>query len=56
MAIYLGNSKLQLLIDGASMSLNVAPSSVVLNGIMLMSNDGYLLKDVNGLYLTVKEG
>jgi len=53
MAIYLGSSKKKLCIG--SKKLNTPYSAPVVNGILLKSSDGYILKDKNNLYLIPKE-
>lgn len=56
MALYLGNSgKLNINLAGAVHHLNFFSSTIIFNGIQLLSSDNYILKDLNGLYLTVKE-
>ena len=56
MALYLGDSKVKINLDNSTYTLNLYSSSPVVNGILLNSSDSYILKDVNGLYLTAKEG
>lgn len=55
MALYFGNSKSKLYFYGTSCVLNICPSNLILNGTILESANGYILKDINGLYLTAKE-
>lgn len=56
MALYLGSSeKLKIVIDGVKCCINVFSETPIANGIMLLSSEGHILKDSNGLYLTVKE-
>lgn len=56
MALYLGNStKLKINIGNESYSIKVFSETPIVNGIMLLSSDNYILKDSKGLYLTVKE-
>ena len=56
MALYLGSSeKLKVNLDGVEYSFNIFSTSPILNGILLLSSEGYILKDSNGLYLTSKE-
>ena len=54
MALYLGGDKVQINLNSIAYKLNLFSSSLILNGILL-SSDGYILKDSNGLYLTSKE-
>lgn len=56
MALYLGSGeKVKLNFAGLARSLNLFSGNLILNGVMLLSYNGYILKDSNGLYLTVKE-
>ena len=56
MALYLGNSeKLKINLNGVVYNLNLYSTEVILNGVILISSNDYILKDINGLYLTVKE-
>lgn len=56
MALYLGsNEKCKLVLANTKHRLNVFSTKTILNGIKLMSSDRYVLKDSNGVYLTVKE-
>lgn len=54
MALYLGSNKQKFSLGDVSFCLNFSPSTFIINGI-LKSFDDYILKDKNGLYLTVKE-
>lgn len=56
MALYLGSSeKLQINIENIRYCLNLYAKSPIINGVMLLSSDNYILKDSNGVYLTAKE-
>lgn len=56
MALYLGSSdKQKVVLNGAAYCLNLFTQVAITNGIRLLSSDNYILKDSNGLYLTVKE-
>ena len=56
MPLYLGNGeKVKLNLDSVIWSMNLYSSNSILNGVMLLSSEGYVLKDSNGLYLTAKE-
>ena len=56
MALYLGSSeKLKITLNNAAYYLNLFSETPITNGIRLLSADGYILKDSNGLYLTSKE-
>ena len=55
MALYIGSSKKQVIkIFGQKFRLNIYFANRIINGV-LKSSDGFLLKDSNDLYLTVKE-
>lgn len=57
MALYLGSDKKRkIYLNGVMYKLNLFSEIPILNGIKLLSSDGYILKDINGLYLTVKDG
>ncbi len=57
MALYLGNSeKLKINLDDIIYVLNLYSTTSITNGVRLLSSEGYILKDSNGLYLTTKEG
>lgn len=57
MALYLGSSeKLKINLNGIIYNLNIFSAESIINGIRLLSSEGYILKDSNGLYLLVKEG
>ena len=55
MAIYLCNNKVKINLNGIMCSLNLFSSNLILNGVLLLASEGYILKDSNGLYLTTKE-
>ena len=56
MALYLGNSeKLKVKINNITHSLNLFSEIPIFNGARLLSSENYILKDSNGIYLTVKE-
>ena len=56
MALYLGSSgKRELILDGHTYCLNLLSSAPILNGIILLSSDAFVLKDSKGTYLTAKE-
>ena len=56
MALYLGNDKIKINLDGIAYCLNLAPINVITNNIRLLSSDNYILQDSNGIYLLAKEG
>ena len=55
MALYLGSDKVKINLDGVTYCLNLYSTTLIINGICLLSLDNYLLKDINGLYITAKE-
>ena len=56
MALYLGSSdKLKVNLEEIVYHFRLAPKTPIINGIRLLSSDGYILKDSQGLYLTAKE-
>lgn len=56
MALYLGSSeKLQININNIKYYLNLFSKTPITNSIRLLTSNGYILKDSNGLYLTTKE-
>ena len=55
MAIYLNNSKVKICLGNTKSKLNLYSSVPIVNGIILKSYDGYMLKDSKGLYITTKE-
>jgi hypothetical protein len=56
MALYLGSSdKLKININNVTYYLNLFSTTPITKGIRLLSSEGYILKDSNGLYLTAKE-
>ena len=55
MALYLGNNKVKINLNNTIYRLNLYSTSIITNGIILLSSDDYILKDLNGLYLTSKE-
>ena len=57
MALYLGSSKTKLKVNlnGVAYYLNLFSKQPITNGIRMLSSENYILKDSNGLYLTIKE-
>ena len=56
MDLYIGNKKFRICFNGQICKINLLSVEVLLNGIQLLSKDGYILRDSNGLYLTAREG
>ena len=55
MALYLGDEKVKINLDGVAYYLNVFSDPPITNGVRLVSSDGYILIDGNGVYLITKE-
>ena len=55
MALYLGDKKLVVKVNGQKNKLIAMASQVITNGKRLISSDGYTLLDRNGTYLTVQD-
>ena len=56
MALHLGNSQnLKVYFNGIECHLNTFAEALILDGILLLSLENFILKDTNGIYLTVKE-
>lgn len=57
MSLYLGNSeKLKVNLNNVIYHFKLFSGSLIINSIKLSSSDNYILKDSNGLFLTVKDG
>lgn len=56
MALYLGNNKIKINFNGTICCLHISEKAPTITGIKLLTSDNYVLKDLNGLYLTAKEG
>ena len=55
MAIYVGGQKWKLAQNGIFYNIHIPSSIIITDGVRLLSYDNYTLKDVNNLYITVKE-
>lgn len=56
MALYLGSTgKVKINATGGACRLQLFSTTPIINGIRLVSSDGCILKDANGLFITVKE-
>jgi hypothetical protein len=56
MGLYLGDGeKLKLNIGNTICNLIIPATVTILNNIILLSSDNYILKDSNGVYLITKE-
>ena len=56
MALYLGAEKKKINLSSVVYILQLLSKTPITNGIRLVSSDDHILKDLNGLYLTTKEG
>ena len=58
MALYLGTNKVKINLDNMIRKIAVFKDAddILLNGIKLLSFEGYALKDSNGFYITAKDG
>ena len=52
MALYLGNSRVKINLDGVVYCLNLYSKTPITNGIRLVTSDGLILKDANRLFIT----
>jgi hypothetical protein len=55
MALYLGSGKIKMNLNGVTYDLNLFSLTPIFNGVRLLSSEGYILKDSDGLFLTSKE-
>lgn len=55
MALYLGNDKVKINLDGVRYCLNLISAKPNVDNVGLLSLDNYVLKDLNGLLLIPKE-
>ena len=55
MALYLGRDKVKINLDNVVYYLNLFSEGLITNGVRILSSEGYILKDSNGLYLTTEE-
>jgi hypothetical protein len=56
MALYLGEDKVKINLDGVAYCLNLFIAFPTINDVVLSSSDSGILKDLNGLYLVPKDG
>lgn len=56
MPLYLGNEKVKINLNGIIYKLNLYSSTKIEDIIRMLSSDGYILKDSNGLYIIPKDG
>ena len=55
MALYLGGEKVKIALGSTPCRLQLIFAPPAITGILLMSSDGFALKDANGVYVTAKE-
>ena len=55
MALCLGRERVKITLDGVACCLNLFSRTSVVNTVGLMSSDGYVLKDSNGVYVVPKD-
>lgn len=55
MALYLGGNSQKINLDGKTYCLNIFTKAIITENPMLLCLNDFILKDKNGLYLTVKE-
>ena len=56
MSTFLGNDKVRVFIGGIEYNIEFYSENLITNGVVLLSADGYILQDVEGTYITAKEG
>ena len=52
MALYLGSQKVNVKLGSSARILELYSSIPITTGVILLSSDGYILRDSNGLYVT----
>lgn len=52
MGLYIGGKKINVYSNQIKYKLNIYSPIPIVNGNLLLSSDGYILNDVNGLYIT----
>ena len=55
MAAYLGNQKVDVKLGSVARLINFYSTTIWTNGIRLLTDDDYVLKDANGLFITVEK-
>lgn len=55
MALYLGNDKVKINLDGVIYCLNILTATPTILDNILLSSDNYILQDLNGLCLIPKD-
>ena len=55
MGLYLGTNKVKITMADGVYNMQLFSTTPIANGIRLLSSEGYVLQDVNGVYLIVEE-
>ena len=55
MTLYLGEEKVKICLGGVTYRLNIPSNNKADNGVMLLSSDNHILKDIDGTLLLTKE-
>lgn len=55
MALYIGNNKIKVNVNGIGYKLNLSFQIPIINTTRLWSSDNYILMDLNGMYLLPKD-
>lgn len=56
MALYLGSTKVQIILDGVIYNVNSYFENYFTDSILLLSSDDFILQDLNGVYIVAEEG
>lgn len=52
MALYLGSEKVKIKLGSSARIIELYSNIPITTGVILLSSDGYILRDSNGLYVT----
>lgn len=55
MSLYIGKEKRKINLNGITYIVQLISQTPIVNNVMLLSSEGYILKDSNELYLTAKD-
>ena len=55
MGLYLGSNKIKINAENVGYYMHLFSQTPITNGVRLLTSNGYILKDSDGLYLTTKE-
>ena len=56
MAVFLGDKRVCVIIDGAKCDIEFYSENLIADGTLLITADDYILQDIEGTYITAKEG